>query len=413
MRNIHMKASIIWASSVLAGLGLAVAGAPALAAGTKNTNSEKVAKLLQPAQEMLKAKNYTGALAKIHEAAALPDKTPFDQFTIDEFGCNANAGAGNWAEAAKVCEAKLNDTGFMPDAEVPSLVKTLQAINYQLKNYDKAIEFGQRAIKGGYATDETKTILGQSKGDWKDTLTTENPQVDAEIKAGQTPKEQQLGLILNSCIKLDDEACQAKALEKYVTYYPKPEYWTFLLQRVRGGTTGGDAVKLQVYRLMIDTDTLKDAGDYNEAAQLALDAGSPGEAQKTLEKGFASNVFSDQRSKDRNTRLLESVKKSAATDQASLPKQEKDADAAPTGAKNVSVGLAYYGYGQNDKAIDEIQKGITKGGLKNEADAHLLLGIVQLKAGHKDDAVKSFKAVKGDATLERLATLWTLRARQA
>lgn len=411
-----MKASVISASAVLAGLGLVVAGAPALAAGSKNTNSPKVAALLVPAQEMLKSKNYAGALAKIHEAASLPDKTPFDQYTIDEFGCAANAGAGNYPEAAKVCEAKLNDTGFMPEAEVPKLVMTLQGVNYQLKNYDKAIEFGQRAIKGGYATDETKTVLGQSyylKGDWKDTLATENPQVDAEIKGGQAPKEQQLGLILNSCIKLEDEACQAKALEKYVTYYPKPEYWTFLLQRVRSSTTGGDAVKLQVYRLMIDTDTLKDAGDYNEAAQLALDAGSPGEAQKTLEKGFASNIFTDQRSKDRNTRLLESVKKSAASDQASLAKQDKDADAATTGGKNVALGLAYYGYGQNDKAIDEIQKGITKGGLKNEADAHLLLGIVQLKGGHKDDAVKSFKAVKGDATLERLANLWTLRARQA
>jgi tetratricopeptide (TPR) repeat protein len=180
---------------------------------------------------------------------------------------------------------------------------------------------------------------------------------------------------------------------------------------VRASTSGNDAVTLQVYRLMADTDTLKDASDYNEAAQLALDAGSPGEAQKILEKGFAANAFADQRAKDRNTRLLESVKKSAASDQPTLPKQERDADAAATGGKNVAVGLAYYGYGQNDKAIDEIQKGITKGGLKNEADAHLLLGIVQLKAGHKDDAVKSFKAVKGDPTLERLANLWTLRAR--
>jgi hypothetical protein len=258
--------------------------------------------------------------------------------------------------------------------------------------------------------------LGQTyylKGDWKDTLATENGIVDAEVKAGQVPKDQQLGLILNSCIKLEDQACQERALEKFVTYYPKPEYWTFLLQRVRAGTGSNDAVTLQVYRLMVDTDTLKDASDYNEAAQLALDAGSPGEAQKILEKGFAANVFSDQRSKDRNTRLLESVKKNAATDQPTLPKQEKDADAAATGGKNVALGLAYYGYGQNDKAIDEIQKGIAKGGLKNDADAHLLLGIVQLKAGHKDDAVKSFKAVKGDPTLERVANLWTLHARAA
>jgi hypothetical protein len=408
-----MKSSVIWAAGFAAGIGLVLASAPALAA-SKNTNSEKVAKILQPAQEMLKSKNYTGALAKVHEAQALADKTPFDQYTIDEFGCAASAGAANYAEAAKFCEAKLNDTAFMPEAEVPALVRSLITINYQLKNYDKTIEFATRAVKGGFATEETKAVLGQTyylKGDWKDTLATENGIVDSEIKAGQLPKDQQLGLILNSCIKLEDQACQEHALEKFVTYYPKPEYWTFLLQRVRASTSGNDATTLQVYRLMLDTDTLKEAGDYNEAAQLALDAGSTGEAQKILEKGFAANAFADQRSKDRNTRLLESVKKSAATDQPTLPKQEKDADAAPTGSKNVALGLAYYGYGQNDKAIDEIQKGITKGGLKNEADAHLLLGIVQLKAGHKDDAMKSFKAVKGDPTLERLANLWTLRAR--
>jgi hypothetical protein len=56
---------------------------------------------------------------------------------------------------------------------------------------------------------------------------------------------------------------------------------------------------------------------------------------------------------------------------------------------------------------------LTKGGVKSEAEARLLLGIAQLKGGHKDDAVKSFHAVKGDPTLERLANLWSLHARQA
>jgi hypothetical protein len=42
-----------------------------------------------------------------------------------------------------------------------------------------------------------------------------------------------------------------------------------------------------------------------------------------------------------------------------------------------------------------------------------MLGIADLKAGHKDDAVKALKAVKGDPVLERLASLWVLHARQA
>jgi tetratricopeptide (TPR) repeat protein len=401
-------------SALVAGMALAAVTA-AFAAG-KNANTEKVAKLLAPAQEMLKAKNYSGALAQIKQAEALPDKSPFDVYTIEEFSCQANIGAGNYAEAAKHCEEQLNNS-FMTEANVSRQVHILQSLNYQIKNYDKAIEFGNRALKAGTASEEDKTILGQSyylKGDWKGTLATENALVDQEIKAGQTPKDQQLALILNSCIKLEDSACQQKVLEKLVTYYPKPDYWLYLLQHVSSGTSGSnDTNTLQTFRLMLDTDTLKSPSDYNEAAQLAVDAGSPGEAQKILEKGFAANVFTDQRIKDRNTRLLETVKKTSATDQASLAKAEKDADAAPTGAKNVALGLAYFGYGQYDKAVEQLQKGIQKGGLRNEADAHLLLGIALLKAGHKDEAAKSFKEVKGDPVLERLASLWVLHAKAA
>ena len=56
---------------------------------------------------------------------------------------------------------------------------------------------------------------------------------------------------------------------------------------------------------------------------------------------------------------------------------------------------------------------LAKGGLKNEADARLILGIAQLHAGKKDDAQKTFELVKGDPKLERLAHLWEIRARTA
>jgi Flp pilus assembly protein TadD len=124
-------------------------------------------------------------------------------------------------------------------------------------------------------------------------------------------------------------------------------------------------------------------------------------------------VFTDQRMKDKNTRLLESAKKTAAADQAGLAKVEKDAESAPTGDKNVGVGLAYLGYQQYDKAVDQLSKGVSKGSLRSEPEARLLLGIAQLKAGHKDEAVKAFRSVKGDEGLQRLADLWALRAKQA
>jgi len=295
-------------------------------------------------------------------------------------------------------------------------VRGLAEVHYQLKNYDKAIDFGQRAIKGGYGDDGLKKLVGQAyylKGDWKGTLKFEEGLVDAAIKSGSNPNSESLQLVLSACVKMEDTACQTKALEKLVAYYPKPEYWSNLLFSLMKETASSDANTLQTFRLMSEVDILKSSDDFIEMAQLAMDAGSPGEAQKALQRGFDKNVFGDQRSKEKAQRLLEKAKNKAAADLPTLDKIAKEADAAPTGTKNAAMGLAYLGYGQYDKAVDQYTKAASKGGLKNAAETQLMLGISLLKAGHKEDAVKAFKAVKGDPILERLDGLWILHARQA
>jgi tetratricopeptide (TPR) repeat protein len=420
MRNNTMKVTALFIRVLVAGVAIIaaaglVAATPAFAAEGKQTNSAKLAKPLKEAHDDLNAKKYADAIAKLREAEGMAGKTPYDQHLINDMLGFAYARTQNYAEAAKAWEAELDD-GFAPQSEIPTRVRQLAEANYQIKNYDKAIEFGNRAIKGGFADEELRTLVGQAyylKGDWKGTLRFEEGLVDEKIKNGQTPKNESLQLVLSACVKLNDSACETRALEKIVTYYPKADYWAQLLYTMRQQTSGNEANLLQTYRLMSEVDVLKSPEDYSEMAQLALEQGSPGEAQRVLEKGIAKGVFTDARAKAKNQRLLESAKKAAATDQASLQRIEKEADAAPTGAKNVGLGLAYFGYGQYDKAADAISKGIAKGGLRNESEARLLLGIAQLKAGHKDEATKSFHEVKGDPSLERLANLWSLHAKQA
>jgi tetratricopeptide (TPR) repeat protein len=408
-------------------MGVAAAGAavvlltgnPALAADKEKDNKNKVSKELAPslkaAQEALGKKQVPEAIAKLKEAEGNPKKTPYDQHIINELAGVAYAKSNNYPEASKYFEAEIND-GFLDEKEVPGRIKAVAQMNYQLKNYDKAIEYGQRAIKGGFADDEMKTLVGQSyylKGDYKGTLKFYDDIIAQQIKAGQTPKDEPLQLALSACVKLNDSDCTTKELERLVEYHPKPEYWQNLLYSVRSVSNLGDRNTLQVYRLMSELDVLKDPTDYTEMAQLAIEQGNPGEAQHILEKGLQKGVFADARQKDKNQRLLDSAKKAATADQATLPKVEADANSSSTGDKNVGVGLAYLGYQQYDKALDQLSKGVTKGGVKNDAEAHLLLGIAQLKTGKKDEAVKTFKAVKGDANLERLAELWSLRAKQA
>src|SRR5256714_8253850 len=417
MQDTTMKGPARSVRTLLAGAVIIALLVPVAAAGAegKQTNSAKLGKPLKEAHDDLNAKKYADAIAKLREAEGIAGKTAYDQHLINDMLGFAYARTQNYTEAAKAWEAELDD-GFTPQTEVPTRVRQLAEANYQIKNYDKAIEFGNRAIKGGFADEELRTLVGQAyylKGDWKGTLRFEEGLIDSQVKDGKTPKKESLELALSACVKLNDSACETSALEKIVAYYPKPDYWYQLLYTLRQQTSGNDANTLQTYRLMSEVDVLRSPDDYTEMAQLALEAGSPGEAQRVLEKGLAKGVFTDARAKSKNQRLLEAAKETAGTDQANLPKIEKDADAASTGAKNFGGGLAYLGYGQYDKAVDQISKGLTKGGLRNEAEARLLLGIAQLKAGHKEDATKSFHSVKGDPSLERLANLWSLHAKQA
>jgi tetratricopeptide (TPR) repeat protein len=171
-----------------------------------------------------------------------------------------------------------------------------------------------------------------------------------------------------------------------------------------------DKVLFNTFRLAADVDALKRGEDYTEMAQLAIEQGSPGEAVSVLEKGFEKNIFADQREKDKNQRLLDLAKKSAATDQAALTKLATETGAAKTGGADVGLGKGYLSYGEYDKAAAAIQRGITKGGLNDKSEATLLLGISQLKGGNKNDAVKTFNTIKADEKYGRLASLWAIHA---
>ena len=112
-----------------------------------------------------------------------------------------------------------------------------------------------------------------------------------------------------------------------------------------------DKQTLQVYRLSAEVGVLKHGADYSEMAQLALDAGSPGEAVSTLNTAFAANAFTDAAEKSRNQQLLDSAKKKAAIDQPTLAKMEVEAGNAKTGDGLIGAGLGYFSYGNYPKAI--------------------------------------------------------------
>ena len=372
-----------------------------------------LAKTLKAANDALQAKNFPEVLNKTREAEAMSPRSDYDNYVIHSMQMAAYGAQGNYPAAAAAIESVV-ESPYLPAANKPQLLRTLMSIYYQQKDYDKTIAFGEKARAAGDTNPDTPLTIAQAyylTGKYKEAQAGMEAIVAREEQAGRKPTEKSLELIWSCAIKTKDDAAAAKAVEKLILHYPKPDYWSNAMAGVLQNKTNDDRLLLMTYRLMFQVGILKKGSDYTEMAQIAVDQGNPGEAQTVLEQAFAKNLYTDAHDKERSQRLLDKVRKSAAEDRATIAKQEKDAAKAPTGDALVQVGAAYLGYGQPDKAIAAISAGIAKGSLKHSDEAYMLLGIAYDRSKNSAEAVRAFNRANSDPKYAQLAKLWALEAR--
>lgn len=380
--------------------------------GSRKITTRAVAEPLKKAQDAMGKKQWDTALAEIKKAQAVTKKTPFEAYQIDEFLGYVLIQQKKYGEAAPVFERVLN-SGMLPAEQVDERTKTVAQLYFQVKDYGKAAQWSKRWVDKHPGDQEMGVLLAQSYyllKDYKNAAATMSNVVSRAERAGRTPQENWLQIVMSSKFNLDDRDGIGEALKKLVRYHPKDEYWANLLDIYRR-KADGDRVTLGYYRLMNDVGALKDKGDYVEMAQLAIDAGVPGEAQYVVEKGVELGTLksADKTEQGRYDRLLTSAKKLATEDQASLAQLSKEAEKATKGQPSVALGQAYLSYGKYQDAIKALTSGIAKGGLLDADEAHISLGIAYMKSNQKDLARKAFQAVKDASKWEQLAELWTLR----
>jgi hypothetical protein len=376
--------------------------------------SKTVAKPLKAAQEALAAKKLDEAQAHLREAqGASGEKTAYDAWVINVLQLQIYQQKQDLADQMSVL-ATMVASQYATAEQQKVWYKSLALYSFQQKDFAKALDWAQEAVKHGNNDADTLTLIAKGQyltGKYKDAAATLQDVVGRQEK----PDEESLKLLWAFNLKAEDTAGAAKAVEKLVTYYPKPEYWANALAPLVRMDIKDAHLQLNVYRLMNDVGVLKLPSDYAEMAEIALDAGYPGETQNVLQQAFAKNVFVEQRDKDRYQHLLDGAKQRAANDQAQLASVEQTANAAANGDALVQVGAAYLSYGQNDKAVAAITRGIAKGGLKSPDEANLLLGIAQLRQKNNAAAQQSFDKVAGSSNggYARLGKLWALRAHSA
>lgn len=411
------RASLIAMSLMLAtgfvGADAIVAPQAAFAAEKAPSVKPAVGKPLQAAQEFLKKKQFKEAVASAEEAAAVSGKSAYETFLVNEILAVSYFQSGNFAKGTAAWEASLA-TGQMTPEQQKERVKQLASVNYQAKNYPKAIEYANRYMKENGADGDMQVLVGQSyyiQKDYKQAAENIRTAVKGAESARRNPDKQWLELLMSADYELGNTDAVANTMEKLITLYPDPKYFAQFVQMSERSLRGNPHVELDVARIKFVSGIMSTDREYTQMAEIALQEGLPCEGKAVIEKGTKAGVMGQAANKEREARLLALATKQCEADTKTLPQGVAEAGKQAKGDATVKFGEAYWSMGDNDKAIELITAGIGKG-VDNKDDAQLRLGIAHISAGRRAEGLAAFKSITPGSQSEKVANLWKIYSGQ-
>lgn len=391
----------------LRALTAALLAAGVLTAAQAQGIRPEVGKPLQQASEALKAGKAREALAKANEANAVGGKTPAEQLMIDRMRGAAAQRAGDNATAIAAFESVY---GRVSGAEQAQIAESIAFAYSQQKNNAKATEWVAKARAAGgnsASLNQLAAYLQGSSGDYSQIFKDAQAQVHAAEQAGRRPAEDDLLRLADAARRINNNGVYSSALEKLVLYYAKKDYWNAHLASIQRKPGFADRLALDVGRLKLANGLVTKTDDYMELAQLALQAGFPVEAKSIVDKGYASGALGTGEQAARHQRLKDLVLKSQAESAAAVAQQASEAATQKDGNDLVKVGTVYASMGQADKAVELIEKGIAKGGLKRADDAKLRLALAMAQSPKtKSKGLQALRSIGGNDGTAEVARLY-------
>jgi len=356
-----------------------------------------------PIDKVYKAQDWPGTMAAV-DAAEPAAKTPEEIYTLNQYRLDVGTKTQNAAAQEKAVSAMLG-TGLLPAADVGKYHFFAGKFASDRKDYVKAETEYAAAAAANYIN--TDLYLSQAKiyadtGKYPQVLAALEKALAAETAAGRKPPEDWYKFGFGQAYKgkLNNEVTKWTVM--HVKAYPTPENWRTALIVFRDSQNPTDKPLIDLYRLMLASDSLAGEKDHYEYAYLASRAGLPGEAKLVLDHLKASK--SPGTSPD-VAELHKEVTAKATADRASLANEEKSAGSAANGVSAAGVANAYLGYGDYAKAVTLYQLALTKGGVDAD-EVNTRLGIALARQGQKDAAKAAFAKVQA-APRSGIAQYWT------
>ena len=289
---------------------------------------------------MLKAGKGPEALAKLKEAAALPNPTPYEQFLIVRVRAPAEYAAGDTQAATTDFETVLASDQVLAADQLP-IMKALSQIVYNNKQYDKCVTWSQRFFDAGGEDAQLHEILAQCQYLMKDYAPAAKAYktiIDAQYKLAASASTERLRVLASAQSQIHDDAGYMQTIEHLAVDYPTADYWQQLISRAAHVEKLADRQYVDVYRMKAAIYGQVAPEEILSFAGLSARAGYPAEAKHVLDDGFARKAF-PAADVGEATKLLPQVTRLAAQDRAQNAANESAAKAAKDGNAAANLGL--------------------------------------------------------------------------
>jgi hypothetical protein len=403
-----MKIRIVRSMLAAAFLSGAAILSPAGSAWAAPSVSSSLKGPLSAAQEAMKANDLNGALAHVKEAQAVSGLTGYDQFIIDQFLGNIYIGLKDYANAEVAFQA-MAESPDLPEADKSNILSTTVQLAVNSNKWDVAIKYGEQLQSMGPLPEplpEQLAVAYYNSGDKAKATALAQSEIEKAKAANKQPSQALMQIVLNSQAGQKDNAAALQTLEGLATDYGSPDDWARLIDNegfsLRGLT---DLQALNLYRLRMATEATTSAEDYGIMATVTTKAGYPAETVAMLEHGLAKGEI---KPGDKTAAPLAQARAKVAADKRDTAAFEPQAKARKTGDYDVKLAESYYGYGDYPKAEEAARRAIGKGGMKDAAEAPMLLGMSLARQGKNEEAIQVFAGMGGNANDKKIAHLWTL-----
>lgn len=378
---------------------------------TKRTQaiSNKLFEKLQEVQEMVEAKQYKEAQKILTEMKSgskpLNDAEMSNVLTMEAFIYYTDE---NYTKALEAYRQITLLTEASDGAKLQAQYSMAQ-LYFVTEDYQKGVNallvwFKKNEEAGTPPGAAAHVLLAQGYyqiKDYNNALKHVNFAVDDYKAKGKVPKENWYSLQRFLYYEKNDYKKVVQILQELLTHYPKKSYWmqlSAMYSELKDEKRQYYSMDTAYVQGMLDRES-----ELINMAYLYLSNDVPYKAAKVLDKGIKDKVI---KPTSKNLELLGNSWRAAQELAKAIPEMANAAAKSDKGELWARLGNIYLDNDEYKKAVEAINNGIKKGGVKRVDTAYLVLGMAHFNLKEYDKARKAFEKAEDDDRSRKYARQW-------